>query len=118
MSQNSIPDEILTQFESIDAIAEAESGILTCLSNLLYKPTSSEDPTPSSPSLIFNIYKLLTDDYNNVLPLTSEIASLIKKILLAYACKEFAIAEIVNALACKLGLVKGLVPDEKKKCCC
>ncbi|MDO6355048.1 hypothetical protein Q3V94_08130 [Caloramator sp. CAR-1] len=118
MSQNSIPEDVLTQFESIDAIAEAESGILTCLSNLLYKETSSEDPTPSSPSLLYNIYKLLTDDYNNVLPLTPDIASLIKKLLLAYACKEFAIAEIINALSCKLGLVKGLVPDNKEKCCC
>ncbi|MCX7904739.1 MAG: hypothetical protein N2486_09555 [Caloramator sp.] len=117
MSQNSIPEEILTQFESIDVIAEAESGILTCLSNLLYKPTSSEDPTPAYPSLIYNIYKLLTDG-SNVLPLTPEIASLIKKLLLAYACKEFAIAEIINALACKLGLVKGLVPEGKDKCCC
>jgi len=117
---NGVPEGTLTQLKSIDAVAEAEAGILSCMSALLYTPTSTTDPKPKSPSLLANINALLTDDSGNVLPLTSDVASLIKQILCAYACKEVAIADIVNALACKLGITTGVIsaPDDDTCDCC
>ncbi|KRQ87595.1 hypothetical protein ABG79_00396 [Caloramator mitchellensis] len=112
-------NDTLTQLESIDAIAEAEAGILSCLSQLLYKPTSPNDPTPTTPSLLFNLYQLLKEN-STILPLTPEIASLITQLILSYACKEFAVADIINALACKLAVAKDIIKHDKedRNVCC
>lgn len=108
----------LTELQSIDALAEAEAGILSCMSDLLYQPdttTATLDPLPLT--LFFNIKALLDDTTVE----TIKVADILKQILCGYACKEATIADLVNALACNLALENGLLPeDDGVKCedCC
>ncbi|SEF41869.1 hypothetical protein SAMN05660865_00215 [Caloramator fervidus] len=105
------------QAESIIKIQDAEAQILSCLSKLLYTNTSEDDPTPKAPSILFNIYKLLKPE-NQVIPMTAEIASLIKQLLCAYACKEASIADILKSISCKIAVDNGLVSiDDDCDCC-
>lgn len=90
----------LTNEENINAIAEAEAGLLECMSDLFYNKT-----TPLN-TLVNNIRLLGDIDVE---------ATLIKDLLCTYACKELSIADIINSLSCKVALENGLI---KEKCEC
>ncbi len=80
---------VLTQSQSVDAIAEAEAGIAQCMADFLC---------------------------NTILPAIDALAvvddqvELAKSIFCAYTCKEKGMAAVVDALANKILADKGLVP--------
>ncbi|WP_461207055.1 hypothetical protein [Clostridium sp. DL1XJH146] len=102
---------VLTDMHSIDAVAEAKAGILQTLSELFYEPDAAPDPAPAEGNLVYNI-EALTDFDTQI--------SLMKNTLCAYACEELSAAKLVESLACKLAVEKGLVggADDCCKCCC
>lgn len=87
---------ILSNQESINAIAEAEAGILQCMSDLFYALNPNG-------TLVYNIAGLNDIDQQ---------ATFTKDILCAFACKEFAIADILNSLACRLSLENGSMNED------
>lgn len=102
----------LTALESIDAIAEAKAGIIQCLSNLFYVPSSTSEPdfTATGESLVANITTL-----DNLKDMTENM----KNVLCAYSCEEASAAKLIEALACKLAVEKGLIGggDSCPQCC-
>lgn len=80
---------VLSQSESVDAIAEAEAGIAQCMADFLCN------------TVLPNI-TALTDVDDQV--------ALAKSILCAYTCKEKGMAALVDALANKILADKGLIP--------
>ncbi len=101
-----VNEAILTDFESVDAIAEAKAGILQCLSELYYVP-SGGTTDPAEGTLVYNISEL--DDFD------AQVSAM-KNVLCAYACEELSAAKLIESLACKLAVDKGIV-DEKDDCC-
>jgi hypothetical protein len=104
----------LTELQSIDALADAKAGILQGLSDLFYEPLGTGIGEirfrPTNGSLVQNIGNLdVFDDRNEFM----------KNTLCAYACEELSAAKLIDALACKLAVDKGLVGEEECcKCCC
>ncbi|WP_244834188.1 hypothetical protein [Clostridium sp. BJN0001] len=81
----------------INAIAEAEAGLLECMSDLFYNNASPEG------TLVENVKSIADIDTES---------SLIKDILCTYACKELTIADIFNSLSCKVALESALIKDD------
>lgn len=96
----------LTELESIDALAEAEAGLLQCMAKLL-----CPDSTTPTDGLLGAIASLDRNEPGII----EKRASLVKEVLCTYACKEFSIADVINSLACKLAVDKGLITT---KCDC
>jgi hypothetical protein len=101
-----ITDTTLTNQQSIDAIAEAEAGILQCMSNLFFG--TGADFTGTLVSDIVTATNISID----------EQSTLVKNLLCAFACKEFAIADIFNSLACRLSLENRSMIGEECDCGC
>lgn len=111
----------LTGLESVDAIAQAECELLACMSDALYEAVDGPtDETPVVDTFFYNIWILYQSIGAGADAITfEEITKILKDYLCAYACKELSIAEIMNALACKLGLEKGVFEGEsEEKCAC
>ncbi|MDD2401521.1 MAG: hypothetical protein PHI90_03385 [Clostridia bacterium] len=86
---------VLTQAESVNAVAEAEAGIAQCLADMLC-------------NTLFPNITALTD--------VEKQAALIKTVLCAYSAKESSIGDVLNALASKILADKGLVPGGNGDC--
>lgn len=98
---------ILTNEQSINAIAAAEASILQCMSDLFYDVDNNGALIPRT--LVSNVIAVNDID---------EDATLIKDILCAFACKEFAIADILNSLACRLSFENRSMISEDCDCGC
>jgi hypothetical protein len=101
----------LDSFESIDAIAEAKAGIIQCLSNLFY--SAEVDYVPAEGTILSNIELVTPAEL-------SDKVEFMKNTLCAYACEELSAAKLIEALACKLAVEKGLIGGASSGCsdCC
>jgi len=99
MAWQPITGAVLTNEEQVNAIAEAEAGLLECMSDLFYNNT-----TPLG---------TLADNIGSINDIDTEV-TLINDILCSYAKKELSIANILNALSCKVALETGLIVEECK----
>ncbi|MCM1989231.1 hypothetical protein [Oceanirhabdus seepicola] len=91
----------LSDFQSIDALTEAEAGIIQCMATLFCN------------TLLTNIQAISNTTTGGTLENNIEVrAELVKDILCTYACKEISIADLINSIACKLAVDKGLIKSE------
>lgn len=87
---------ILSQEESVNAIAEAEAGIAQCMADFLC-------------NTILPAITTVTDVTDQV--------DLSKKIYCAYSCKEKGMAAVIEALSSKILADKGLIPCGNSDVC-
>jgi len=94
---------VLTQSESINAITEAEAGILQCLQTFLCDSLTV-------------IVPLATD----TLDIIEDKANISKTLICAMTAKEKSIANVLEGLAAKILADKGLIPcgDNGEPCDC
>lgn len=90
---------LLTDAESVDAIAEAEAGIAQCMADLFC-------------NTLLPAITALTD--------LDEQIELTQKVLCSYTCKEKGMAAVMDSLANKILADKGLVPggNGENSCSC
>ena len=93
----------LSDMQSIDALTEAEAGIIQCMATLFcntFLPGLTAISNTATGATLENNVELR--------------AQLVKDILCTYACKELSIADLINSISCKISVDKGLA----KKCDC
>ena len=90
---------VLTESQSVDAIAEAEAGILQCLQTFLC-------------ATLTVIVPLATD----TLAVAEEKIDVAKTLICAMAAKEKSIGVVLEGLASKILADKGLVPGGNGNC--
>jgi hypothetical protein len=105
-----ITDTTLTNQQSNDAIAAAEASILQCMSYLFYNTGTTAGVNNYVGTLVYNIVNAV--DENEASINIDEQATLVKDLLCAFACKEFAIADILNSLSCRLSLENGSMNED------
>ena len=91
----------LSDFQSIDALTEAEAGIIQCMATLFCN------------TLLPNITAISNTATGGTLENNIEVrAELVKDILCNYACKELSIADLISAISCKLAVDRGLIKSD------
>lgn len=109
MEKQNANEVTFTDTEKLQSILQSESSILSAMGQIF----SSDSKESGQQGLVQMISSL--DRHGIDIVKKSE---LIKTFLCALACKEFAVADILNAIACYKAVDKGLIQDESTCCEC
>lgn len=97
-----VTSSTLTEMQITDALVEAEAGILQCM--------AAEFCNDIVPALKGGTSAM---EVTSVTRIDAEKrARLVKEFLCAYACKECAIADIIDAVACKISVDNGIIKED------
>ncbi|MBU3192441.1 hypothetical protein [Clostridium algidicarnis] len=92
----------LTEMQNTDALIEAEAAILQCMADEF-----CNDIVPTLQGGESSVSVQQESEIN-----AEKRARLVKEFLCAYACKEYAIADIIDAVACKISVDNRIIKEE------